>query len=141
MSPEQARGKPLDKRTDIWSFGAVLYEMLTGKRLFTGETSSDILAAVIATEPSLEGLPADLRPIVEKCLRKDSRKRWQSIGDVRLALEERGTTVAVYGAATPSRLQFGIAVWTAIITAAFSWLAFVHFFLAGTNAFPDSCAH
>jgi Tol biopolymer transport system component/tRNA A-37 threonylcarbamoyl transferase component Bud32 len=88
MSPEQARGKAVDKRADIWAFGAVLYEMLTGKPAFHGETTGDILAAVIKEEPSLDALPPHLRPIVERCLRKDPRKRWRDIGDVRIALEE-----------------------------------------------------
>ncbi len=88
MSPEQARGKTVDKRTDIWAFGAVLYEMLTGRQLFAGETVSDILVEVIGKNPDLAALPAFPRSIVERCLRKDPRQRWQAIGDVRIALEE-----------------------------------------------------
>ena len=88
MSPEQARGKPVDKRTDIWAFGAVLYEMLTGRQLFRGETVSDILVEVIGKEPDLSALPAFPRSIVERCLQKDPRKRWQAIGDVRIAIED-----------------------------------------------------
>jgi Tol biopolymer transport system component/predicted Ser/Thr protein kinase len=91
MSPEQARGKSADRRSDIWAFGVVLHEMLTGKHLYSGEMTSDILAAVIAKEPVLDRVPNEVRPIIEKCLRKDPRKRWQSMGDVRLALEERTT--------------------------------------------------
>jgi Tol biopolymer transport system component/predicted Ser/Thr protein kinase len=101
MSPEQARGAAVDKRADIWAFGCVLYEMLSGKTAFTGETTSDILAAVLATEPELGLTPAHLRPIVEKCLRKDPRKRWCDIGDVRTALEE-----ATPAGAAPVRSQF-----------------------------------
>jgi len=88
MSPEQARGKPADKRADIWAFGAVFYEMLTGRQLFRGETVSDILVEVLGKEPDLSALPAHVRYVVERCLRKDPRKRWQAIGDVRIALEE-----------------------------------------------------
>jgi len=88
MSPEQARGKQADKRADIWAFGVVLYEMLTGQPLFRGETVSDILVEVLGKEPDLSALPAHARYVVERCLRKDPRKRWQAIGDVRIALEE-----------------------------------------------------
>jgi Tol biopolymer transport system component len=88
MSPEQARGKVVDKRTDIWAFGAVLYEIIAGKPLFSGETVSDIFVEVLSKEPDLSALPEPARFIVERCLRKDVRKRWQAIGDVRIALEE-----------------------------------------------------
>src|SRR5580700_11406113 len=88
MSPEQARGKVVDKRTDIWAFGAVLYEIIAGKPLFSGETVSDIFVEVLSKEPDLSALPEPARFIVERCLRKDARKRWQAIGDVRMALEE-----------------------------------------------------
>ena len=88
MSPEQARGKPVDRRADIWSFGVVLYEMLAGRRLFAGPTLSDTLAAVLTTEPNLNRVPVQARRIVERCLRKDPRRRWQAIGDVRIAIEE-----------------------------------------------------
>src|SRR5262249_55264924 len=88
MSPEQARGQPVDKRADIWAFGVVLYEMLAGRRLFAGTATSDKLASVWKTEPDLAAVPAQVRPIVERCLRKDPRRRWRDIGDVRVALEE-----------------------------------------------------
>ena len=88
MSPEQARGQPVDKRADIWAFGVVLYEILTGKQAFQGATTTDILAAVVKGEPTLDALPAHLRPVIERCLRKDPRKRWRDVGDVRIALEE-----------------------------------------------------
>jgi len=91
MSPEQAAGKPVDKRADIWSFGVVLWEMLTGQQLFTGETVSHVLAAVLTKDPDPSLLPAAVRSVVTKCLRKDPRRRWRDIGDVRLALEEGGT--------------------------------------------------
>ena len=88
MSPEQARGKVVDKRTDIWAFGAVLYEIILGKPLFSGDTVSDIFVEVLSKEPDLSALPVQARYVVERCLRKDARKRWQAIGDVRIALEE-----------------------------------------------------
>src|SRR5277367_4534431 len=88
MSPEQARGKAVDKRADVWAFGAVLYEIVKGKALFKGDTVSDILVEVLSKEPELGALPPHIRFIVERCLRKEPRKRWQAIGDVRIALEE-----------------------------------------------------
>jgi serine/threonine-protein kinase len=81
MSPEQARGKKVDKRADIWAFGVVLYEMVTGKRLFEGETVSDSLAAIIKEEPDLSGVPAQVRPLLKRCLEKDPNKRLRDIGD------------------------------------------------------------
>jgi serine/threonine-protein kinase len=92
MSPEQARGKTADKRADIWAFGVVLFEMLTGARLFDGETTSDILAAVLRAEPDWSKLPAETpRPVVRllhRCLERDSRQRLHHIADVRLEIEE-----------------------------------------------------
>jgi len=92
MAPEQARGKQVDRRADIWAFGCVLYEMLTGQKAFEGETVSDVLAAVIKTEPDWSALPADVPPamqrLVRRCLRKDLRQRMQAIGDARIAIEE-----------------------------------------------------
>jgi eukaryotic-like serine/threonine-protein kinase len=88
MSPEQARGKPADRRADIWAFGVVFYEMLTGKALFTGETVGDILASVIKEEAKMAGIPAAARPLLERCLTKDPRRRLQSIGEARIALED-----------------------------------------------------
>jgi serine/threonine-protein kinase len=87
MSPEQARGKPVDKRADVWAFGVVLYEMLTGKQTFTGETVTDVLASVVKEQPELDRLPARVRAIIERCLQKDPRQRWQAIGDVRVEIE------------------------------------------------------
>jgi len=87
MSPEQARGKPVDRRADIWAFGVVLCEMLTGKQIFTGETMTDVLASVVKEQPLLNQIPGPVRMIVERCLQKDPRQRWQSIGDVRVLIE------------------------------------------------------
>ena len=86
MSPEQARGKPVDKRADIWAFGVVLYEMLAGKQLFDGETVTDILAAVVKSEPHWELVPERVRPLLKSCLEKDRQRRLRDIGDWRLAL-------------------------------------------------------
>src|SRR6202158_1082086 len=86
MSPEQARGQSVDRRSDIWAFGVLLYEMLTGKQLFHGNTVSDILASVLKDEPNLEQVPAKVRPLLRRCLEKEPRKRLQAIGDWDLLL-------------------------------------------------------
>jgi serine/threonine-protein kinase len=92
MSPEQARGKPVDKRTDIWAFGCVLYEMLTGRLAFQAETLSDTIAAVLDREPDWERLPnllpAAVRRLLRRCLEKDPDRRLRDIGDGRLELED-----------------------------------------------------
>ena len=92
MSPEQARGKAVDKRTDIWAFGCVLYEMLTGKRAFDGEDITEILAAVVKTEPDWRALPATtpakIRDLVRRCLQKDKTLRLRDAGDARIEVNE-----------------------------------------------------
>ena len=91
MSPEQAKGKRLDKRTDIWAFGCVLYEMLTGRRAFPGDDVAEILAAVLRAEPDWSKLPSGLNPrvreVIERCLEKEARHRSHDIADVRIDLE------------------------------------------------------
>ena len=86
MSPEQARGRAVDKRTDVWAFGAVLYEMLTGVRAFDGEDVTEMMAAVMKTTPSWTALPADVPPhvvtLIQRCLEKDRNAR---IGDIAVA--------------------------------------------------------
>ena len=92
MSPEQARGKVVDKRSDIWSFGVILFEMLTGRRLFNGETVSDTLAAVLRKEPEWDALPEStpsrIRRLLRRCLERDTRKRLRDIGEARVALAQ-----------------------------------------------------
>jgi eukaryotic-like serine/threonine-protein kinase len=92
MSPEQARGKAVDKRTDIWAFGCVLYELLTGKQAFQGETVTEILAAVLKGEPDWQALPATtptkVRDLLRRCLQKDVNRRARDAGDVRIEVEE-----------------------------------------------------
>jgi Tol biopolymer transport system component len=92
MSPEQARGKAVDKRTDIWAFGCVLYELLTGKQTFQGEDITEILAAVVKSEPDWTALPASIsssiRVLLQRCLRKDRRQRISDASDVRIEIED-----------------------------------------------------
>ncbi len=87
MSPEQSRGKPVDKRTDIWAFGCILYQMLSGRRAFTGETVTDVLAAIVTKEPDWSRLPPStpprLRELLARCLQKDANQRLRDIGDAR----------------------------------------------------------
>jgi len=87
MSPEQARGRPVDKRADVWAFGVVVYEMLTGRRLFEGETASDVLAAVLTREPDLSAVPRPWRRLIGRCLEKDPRMRLRDVGDAWLLFD------------------------------------------------------
>ena len=96
MSPEQARGKTVDQRSDIWAFGCVLYELLTGKRAFDGETISDAVAAILERQPDWGALPPATPPAVRhvlaRCLEKDPKRRWRDIGDVRIELDDAETS-------------------------------------------------
>jgi len=92
MSPEQARGRPADRRSDIWAFGCVLYELLSGRQAFTGDSASDVLASVLKSEPDWSALPAEtpprLRRLLRRCLAKEPKQRLHDIADVRLELED-----------------------------------------------------
>jgi serine/threonine protein kinase/Tol biopolymer transport system component len=107
MSPEQARGQPVDKRTDIWAFGCVLFEMLTGSSVFARETATDTMAAVVGAEPDWKSLPADtpgsIRRLLARCLRKDARRRIHDIADARIDLEDTMATPAEPAPAPPPR--------------------------------------
>src|SRR5262249_21753074 len=96
MSPEQAKGKPVDRRADIWAFGVVVYEMLTGRAMFSGETASETMAQVIMKDPDWDALPAStppgLRELLHRCLIKEPRMRLRDIGDARIAIEETSAT-------------------------------------------------
>ena len=103
MAPEQARGHAVDRRADIWSFGVVLFEMLTGKQAFTGETTSDVLASVLKFDPDWTALPASTPPsivrLLRRCLTKDRKQRLQAIGEARILIEE---TLSGDGGAGPA---------------------------------------
>jgi eukaryotic-like serine/threonine-protein kinase len=112
MSPEQARGRPVDRRADIWAFGCVFYEMLTGRRAFAGDDITETLATVLKEPPDWRGLPPDLPSAVQRalrrCLEKDPRKRLSAIGDARLELDEPDDVRAAPApAASSSRKPIG----------------------------------
>jgi eukaryotic-like serine/threonine-protein kinase len=121
MSPEQAKGKPVDKRADIWAYGCVLFEMVSGRSTFTGQSATEILAQVIEREPDWTALPvstpASIRRLLRRCLEKDARKRLADIADARLELDEATATSGVdaAGAATSNiarrvRLAWSVAL-------------------------------
>jgi eukaryotic-like serine/threonine-protein kinase len=88
MAPEQALGKTVDKRADIWAFGVILYEMVTGSRLFAGATTAETLHAVLTQEPDWDRVPAGVRPVLRRCLEKDPKRRLRDIGDAQFTIEE-----------------------------------------------------
>jgi Tol biopolymer transport system component len=152
MSPEQARGRAADQRSDVFAFGCVLYEMLTGRQAFQGEDVSDVLASVIkaATDMSLlpDGLNPRLKELVRRCLAKDRKQRWHAIGDVRIELENITATSEEPRVIQPAPKPVANRRW--IIAAATGFLAtmaiaFVHFreapqqtpALRYTIAFPE----
>ena len=127
MSPEQARGRPVDKRSDIWAFGCVLYEMLTGRRAFEGQDVSEIAAAVIKDEPRWDGVPAAALRLLKKCLQKDPTRRLRDIGDAWELLEEVPDPSA--HARARAAWRFGAVAWgaAALALTALAALSFVHF--------------
>jgi eukaryotic-like serine/threonine-protein kinase len=120
MSPEQAKGKIVDKRADIWAFGVVLYEMLTGKQLFGGETVSDILAAVLKEEPDWDRVPIKVRLLLRRCLEKDPRRRLRDIADAMPLLD----SAPEYAPVRRPWLAWGIAAVFVLTTLAISQLYF-----------------
>ena len=134
MSPEQARGEPTDQRADVWAFGVVLSEMLTGRRTFEGRTVSDVLAAVLAKEPQWNSLPDNLHPrlrqLLERCLAKEPRDRYAGVGDPRVDIQSvladpSGVLVQPTGdvaqAASQSKLPWVAALILAVITGVAVW--------------------
>ena len=108
MAPEQAEGKPLDERSDIFSFGAVLYEVLSGNRAFQGNSTAQVLSAVLRDDPSPLQAPAEIQRIVKRCLAKQPRERFSSVNELRVALEQ--VALIPPGSAKPADQQPSIAV-------------------------------
>ena len=118
MSPEQAKGQPADKRSDVWAFGCVLYEMVTGDQLFRGETMTDVLAAIVRDQPDLSRVPPTARRLVQSCLEKDPRRRLQALGDASLLLDDRTEVSPPRGRRLPPWLAASAG---AFLTAAGIW--------------------
>ncbi len=107
MSPEQAKGKAVDKRADIWAFGCILYECLTGKRAFEGETVTETLAAVLIKDPEWDKVPTNVKNLLRRCLERDPRKRLRDIGDAHALLESAPEL-------TPAKRPWLLRAWAAI---------------------------
>jgi serine/threonine protein kinase len=141
MSPEQAKGRAVDKRADIWAFGAVLYEMLTGHRAFQGEDVSDLLVAVLSKDADLQALP-DRTPVaivtlIRRCLERDPRKRLRDIGDARYLLEEAAagapasladSTVGPSSSSPNPRTRIAVAAFAAVAIVSMSFAVWALFF-------------
>lgn len=128
MSPEQARGKPVDRRADIWAFGVVLYEMLTGHRLFEGETVSDTLIEVATKEPDLSRIPAtpgkNVQKLLRRCLAKDPKKRLRDIGEAWFLLEDAPSVPPAAPQRQTWRYIVAIAALIALISASLALVVF-----------------
>jgi hypothetical protein len=126
MSPEQARGRPVDRRTDIWAFGCVVFECLSGRPAFEGETASDVIARVLEREPDAAllpaAVPATIRRLIERCLEKDATRRLRDIGDARLEIEEvlarRTSSGRITPAPEPAHRAFALRAVLAVALAA-----------------------
>ncbi|HJZ98227.1 MAG TPA: protein kinase, partial [Candidatus Solibacter sp.] len=123
VTSEQARGQPVDRRADIWAFGVVLYEMLTGKALFaSGDTLPDTIAAVMTREPDWSVVPKDTPPhvrrLLRRCLCKDAKNRLRDIGEARIALEEGGHEAPEGVSQVPPNLLRRTPPWALVAAAA-----------------------
>jgi Tol biopolymer transport system component len=130
MPPEQARGEPVDKRADIWAFGVVFFELLTGQRMFAGKTVSDVLAAVLIKEPDLDQAPKQMQPLLRHCLAKEPKQRIHHAADLRLFLESPPAVGAEPGLETrPTQPRMGLIASAAagVLAIALAVLAFIHF--------------
>ena len=133
MSPEQAKGKDTDQRADIWAFAVMFVEMLTGKRLFDGETVTDVIAAVVTRPLPLDRLPTPLRPALSRCLERDPRRRLRHIGDFFALVEASSAPVPPPSTRAPRGLALALTVFASI--AAITILAATWSFL---RAIPDA---
>ena len=138
MSPEQARGKPVDKRADIWAFGCVLYEMLTGRRAFTGETVTEVVAKILERDPDFARLPTNISPrlvhLLRRCLERDPRRRLRDIGEVRVEMQDGQAAVApeattlsipVVNQRSRERLAWAVAAVAVVIAAVIASVPYV----------------
>jgi len=143
MAPEQARGRPVDKRADIWSFGVVFFEMLTGRQLFAGDTVSDTLAAVLRQDVPWRDLPAEtpaaVRRVLERCLERDSKRRLRDIGDARLDLEGAlaGPAAAEPPVRAPAPRRSAVAAWLPWAVAALAIAAAAAIWMAACRRAPE----
>ena len=142
MSPEQAQGLPVDHRSDVFSFGSVVFEMLTGRQAFQGDTAAALLAAVLIKEPDFAALPSNLNPrvvdLVRRCLDKNAKRRWQAVGDLRVELEAVAAAPRALPAsedAAPSWLSWKRAL---LVTAAAAILSGAIGLIAGRSLQPSA---
>ena len=127
MSPEQARGKNVDKRADIWAWGVVLYELLTGDQMFQGEDAAETLGAVMHKQPDLERVPPQARKLLGECLQKDPKLRLRDIGDAKRMLEEGAPKTTAPSGRGSAWTAWGLAAALGLSAAALAVVSFIHF--------------